>query len=609
MQHHDSRSSAAPSSNALAVPELLLIISSFLRERDLCQCLFVNRLFYSICLPQVWSSIELQVGLSAPSLEDLVKNASFVQRLEITGESQVDLIAQSGILFPALFTLKVNLQVDDDTTMSKESLLLLIQRHQPTIRSLWLNVVTSEEILDAIRDCSVLDQLEIMVLMLTTPERLLERYFASLWSRLCVLKLGRVWFSDSKNVDDNRLRKETATPLLKATVGTTDNRIQVLNMQSYESNQQLLRVQQRLILDSPNLKKLRWIYGQNRLQQSPMNWLAERFQHVATTSTTRVTSPTTITTTTTTESARFCSQLESLALPFNHFSNQDLAVVLRSITTTNSVGLTSLDLSMTNFALESWRILKRDFPETMRTLTSLNVYHCLDVSGAMVHDILCSIVCLEELKCNYIKIADLDEFGSTSEQLAPIRPWACKDTLKRLKMSVVMDKNGLQAGSILARLGALTRLQTLDLEMYRWPGGPMGSQWRDMRRDGDPSLPLQLLLTGVGREGGEHLASEDSTTSGDGGGLKYLRHLRQLNCFHGSSSHSISPAWGAAEARWVLQHWVNLECISSVTMNMEAMGLFSPRKDCVISSADSYMMTDTRRDPKKDTRKALMLDS
>ncbi|KAG0051457.1 hypothetical protein BGZ83_003742 [Gryganskiella cystojenkinii] len=530
----------------MAIPEILLQIADRLSDGSITVCLRVCRLWHQSFLPRLWNSIKIEPGCGpagkGPDPEVLAKHASLVHKIRIETEEKARSIARSGVILPNLWTMCLH-QDDNDPQMS-ENVVELVRRHQSSLKSLTIGCEAGEETLDAVTACPLLEELTIYNLQSSSPEAWMRRY-RTLWSRLRVLFLGGDWFLTESGSDSSSLYS-TSTGSLPPTslspsslpitldtttaVGFTTN-IQELEFETTVYEETVIQTILLLLLNSPELTRLTWSdldeddeldYEYNyekatadlRTHVMPLARLASLIR-----------------------SGQFRAQLESIELPLHRFSNRDLRVILQSMTR-----LTSINLTFTSFDLGSWTILKQEFPRYLSTVTTLKLRGSRDVTGSMVHDILCCMTALEVFSADYVKAANL---------LQDKRPWVCT-RMRDLFLPLVMSNeqtNGEagsgSSGTMLSRLSNLTRLEILGF------GEVIFSASRDMEEDvwlqGNPKLVAPMTLNE---------------------GLDQLRSLRRLRIFQGSEI-----IWKAEEARWALKNWVSLRKVRWMTMDVEAWSI------------------------------------
>lgn len=134
-----------------------------------------------------------------------------------------------------------------------------------------------------------------------------------------------------------------------------------------------------LIRKSPKLQRLTWEIDPSFRKVLPMDILAISVY------------PT----------GRLNNTLWSLALPDSYFVDSDFKIVVE-----NLCALTRLELNGTGFGDASVKILKA-IPRYLTTLEVLNVIDCRRLSSAGVHNIMCSISGLKDLRANFITDTDI----------------------------------------------------------------------------------------------------------------------------------------------------------------------------------------------------------
>ncbi|KAG0051455.1 hypothetical protein BGZ83_003740 [Gryganskiella cystojenkinii] len=155
------------------------------------------------------------------------------------------------------------------------------------------------------------------------------------------------------------------------------------------------------------------------------------------------------------EGLQLKQRLRSLALPFADFSD----AVFKSLIQTLQA-IEELDFTGTSFNSRSWDSLK-EIPRYRIGLKSLRIKNCNQVTGAMIHDILCTVSSLEEFEAGEVRASELDEKD---------RSWVCIG-MKHLLLVLVLDANqqgdedvrDVEMAWWARRLGSLTTLLSWDL--------------------------------------------------------------------------------------------------------------------------------------------------
>jgi hypothetical protein len=203
--------------------------------------------------------------------------------------------------------------------------------------------------------------------------------------------------------------------------------------------------------------------------------------------------------------------------------------------------LQELDLSQTRFCYSSWKLIKNDNPDCLNRFTVLNIQHCKEVEGSVAHTILCTMPNLKELYADYVDSSYLVE--------PQAQEWTCQG-LKCLSLAFVMTEHELHQPLILTRLAQLTRLEVLNLSMFSLRNHP----WKGILVEHCQASCLRLNL---------------------GLGLDCLKSLRRLRSIEGPKS--LDAPWNEAEARWVQDHWKNLERLAGFDVHKSVTKILGPR--------------------------------
>ncbi|KAG0049212.1 hypothetical protein BGZ83_005939, partial [Gryganskiella cystojenkinii] len=146
----------------------------------------------------------------------------------------------------------------------------LIQRHQQTLVSLCVaQPFVTQELIDAMAGCPHLQTLEMRYLRLLKSRTWLELY-EKVWSPVRILNLEGIWFDaynhDSGEVHDADLQdlfyrgpsQETLNQVV-ARVGPSN--IQELSIECEEPDDSILQAQYWVILQTPDLRQLKWCFS------------------------------------------------------------------------------------------------------------------------------------------------------------------------------------------------------------------------------------------------------------------------------------------------------------------------------------------------------------
>lgn len=553
-----------------AVPELISHIGCFLDFRSLECCLLVCRAWYHALLPLRWHSISLRyttdwgygvrndVNIFGPDLQSLYIHAHFILSLKITandfqdltillhrirpvatgnpddkdppncgrqrpGQSQEDhTLKIFELTYPNLSVLDLDQEDDDGAFVNNPSLVPFLWRHQSTVKSLTISCFTDGQnnklgVLESLEKFPRLERLKLGHWPMGSLQGWIDQY-ESLWSRLQILIVHELW-TNLPYGPFPRSQEEAALTWLRDCA--TQSNLHTLEMCTPGAGDSLrTQLQLLLILKSPQLTRLVW-ENCRALDpvERPMALLAAAIR-----------------------SGQFSKgqqeQLVSLSLGASDFQLLDFECLLTSLSR-----LKELDLHKSSFDRLSWRAMWDQGPLFRRTLTVLNLGKCLQMDGALVHEILCEMPSLEMFEAGHVMEANLRQDP---------RPWACEG-LRDLSVAMVDTKsrNGIekedQSGAhsrLVSQLLKLNRLEVLDLRNRRL--------YQDVE-----IIPIQLTLE-------------------EGGYLDQLKSLRWMKCLR-APMLVLDPRqirWKAREARWAMQHWIRLEQLMFVALDDdEAMAI------------------------------------
>ncbi|KAG0046878.1 hypothetical protein BGZ83_007971 [Gryganskiella cystojenkinii] len=515
-----NNSTLASPSDLLAIPEILILIGQWLDKRSLVPCIQVCKEWRQVFLGLLWKFIDI-AWKTGPDSSTLSTHSSLVHTLILTTD---DFSCYSTIHLPSLTILEIDQQWDEDE-ISDQALLRFLNRHSATIKELTTSCMTGDIMYTVAEFGPQLEKLRIGALFMDNADHWMTAY-DTLWSRLRVLSFGEHWeYDPSKEV-----AVDDVTNVLANMLQAKPTRIQALDFDTPACEWAYVQIQLLLVTKCLELRRLSWVTSELlEPNQAPMALVTQMIQD-----------------------GRFSRQLEALGLAANDFNNLDLAFLLQYMT-----DLKELDLHLTNFNQESWRILKEDVPRYLFTLTVLNLSLCLQVEGSIVQDILCSISSLEQFSADYIQDRDLDRDP---------RPWLCH-RLRVLNLTFVRTAEDREMRSLsqplfLDRVAQLTRLEVLNVDMPVMGGsgvilrGVYENEQNEMMDLEKCYLchPLQLTLDqGLDRLGG-------------------LRELRRLQVPDFDCSQ-----WNVEEARWALKHWVNLRELSGMSIDEKTRSLLQTR--------------------------------
>lgn len=443
----------------------------------------------------------------------------------------------------------VKLELDQDSSTDGDhdqddfsrGLVPLLWRHRRTVKDLSLSYFTTHDpayrddaIFDILKEYRQLERLKLGHWPVGSVKSWADRY-DTLWSRLTILEIGLITYHDpNQTPQEDMILEEAEATLTWFTTCENQSRLQVLELRTPSPYQCKTRTRLQLlwILKSPDLIRLIWQTCRGMdITQKPMAILSKAIRSGDWTRPQQ-------------------QQLQSLGLGESDYRLEDFQYLLKALT-----GLKELDLHKTDFDAMSWTMMKEQVPQLLTNLTVLDLGKCLRMDGASVHDILCSMPCLQVFEAGHVTEMNLQQDP---------RSWVC-DGLRELSVAMVRtcSSNGNYSGAeeaavetpskLLIQLSKLTRLELLDLRNRR------------LYRD-EGLLPIELTLS-KGRKVGD----------GVGRGLDLLRSLRRLRILTAPSVEVSDPrriTWTELEARWCLTHWPHLETLSFIDLEgEESLGL------------------------------------
>ncbi|KAF9087955.1 hypothetical protein BGX27_002832 [Mortierella sp. AM989] len=501
-------------SHPLATPEIILLIVTFLDKRSFVKCLRLNRQWYLILLPELWSTIFLHLEnlYSFPEDDHIKKHLPLVRELRVfkyvvPGSYPWFPEYLSKWTCPNLSKLVVNLSWLEGPFPNPSYLTELVRRHQSSLKKLSISHATSIELLAVMAGCTLLEELTIGELVVIGPELNWVGLWKVLFCRMKTLKLSGRWFSSLNDGDGPSMNLDELD-------SAPESKIQDLHMQSSHGGWSITLAQLILVLKSPNLVRLNWI-------SPPLNRSMDQMPPVAVLN----------------KAMSKGQQYKSLAIlniPCSLFKGAELRDLVYGLP-----ALTEIDLSRTNFDEECWRILKEEAPQSLRILKRLELISCAELPTRIIHDILCSIPSLEVFKGDYVREQDL---------LEDPRPWVCLE-MKTLSLSMIRRENET-VEAILSQLSQLVLLQSLRVWSY-----------------------LMVIKEYPQLANNEAMVLRQSLKLNQGQDLERLKTLRSLKQF----SASPFTQWTEAEAQWVLKHWVHLETLSGVSLDSKAKDLLRSR--------------------------------
>ncbi|GJJ76099.1 hypothetical protein EMPS_08458 [Entomortierella parvispora] len=558
-------SGTSPFSSALSpfvVPELLQTIGYFLDSRSLQRCLLVCRSWHQVLLPIRWHSISLQysgwgcggrddVKFSGPDLIFLRAHAHLIKKLKISADSFQDFTAsfrrikhaatnnphhahhygcgsqhqsqsqveqRPGIFeltCPNLSVLNLDQENDDEAFADGPSLVPMLWRHRFTVKDVTISCYSDGQnnkqgIFEALEVFSRLERLKLGHWPMG-PLRNWVDHYESLWSRLQILVVHELWMNlvyEPFPLDE----EEKALAWLRDCA--TQSNLHALEICNPGAGDSLrTKLQLLLILKSPHLTRLVWENCRTLdPEERPMALLASAIR-----------------------AGRFSrgqqERLVSLSLGASDFRLLDFECLLRSLT-----GLKELDLHKSSFDRSSWKAMWERGPQFRRMLTVLNLGKCLQMDGALVHEILCEMPSLEIFEAGHVMEDNL---------LQDPRYWACEG-LRELSVAMVDSRR---------RIG-------IDNEEQRWPKSRLVHQLSKLNR-------LRVLDLRNRRLFQDRELLPIKLTIEKAGCLDQLRSLHRIRCLR-VPSLVLDPRqikWKVDEAQWVLRHWVRLEELMFVALD------------------------------------------
>ncbi|KAG0047019.1 hypothetical protein BGZ83_007851 [Gryganskiella cystojenkinii] len=556
-----------------AIPEILICVGQFLDRRSLVNCLQVCEEWYRLLLPLNWATVGVfsayQDGIHpCPSYHQLYKHMTMIRQLDVYFSDDVRLVFdRSGaeiedsptdaehahlpsstslspspslssqlLLCPNLTSLTVCFY-DPPTGKAEQSLLAMVQRHGSSLRSVsYKGSSVTKSFLEVLNNsCNILRSLTLHEMDNLKAGPWMDLY--GLWSRLKVLSLG-TW-CDYGSLGSGP-SNTTILSWLKYAHKTT---IQDLELSTKRVEKDavvmamVLRMQQLLILKSPSLVRLAWRVVNDPDILSPFELLVENIvDH---------------------QGGQGFQQLESLEVPCSkNIENVQFKLLLGAMPV-----LKELHLGRSGFNLGSWKVLRDDYPRLLTRLTRLNLEHCVQIRGAVVQEMLCSMSGLQEFRALLVRDVDIENDD---------RPWVClgirvltlyfaltegqhnQEQEQQQQQQQIQGREqelAQRQQAILDRLSTLIQLEELDLG----PLSSMGSMEMSLQQSEDPLSCLRLTL-------------EE--------GLTKLSSLDQLRLLKGPSRYGWR--WGRAEAEWVLTHWRVLEQLNGIEGDGEAHKLLDP---------------------------------
>ncbi|KAG0042668.1 hypothetical protein BGZ83_000197 [Gryganskiella cystojenkinii] len=508
----------------LVVTEVLQRIGDFLDIGTIVLALRVNQEWYETFLPRIWSKIDLRVSMPfhGPSFVNFEKHAALVQSLAIWSAHNFDFPESNDLLVrcPHLFALKIYDVSRHLLFKDESSLLSLIERHQPTVKTIHIVSFFSMALLETIVGCAQLERLELDGTMAIAPDQW-EPLHDSIWSRLLAFEWKGSFLSSTAVSEDPAEFKDRLSR-------TKDTTLRDLSFMSEKYSPSLGQAQLSLILKCPDLVRLKWIFYDGVRRQDDetiavpppgtVNAIVKALNENS--------------------DLRFGERLEYLALPWTNLQDKPFGDLLQRFPS-----LTQLVLRGTDFNRAAWRVLQEETPQLIATLTTLSLRCCPQVTGDLIHEILCSMSSLKLFEADCILHSDF------ADQI----PWVCRG-LTHLYLTFVIqpsDQSSSSQSMILSRLSELKELVALDLDMTNIKYHP---EQITIPRDEWSKYCLHLSLER---------------------GLDALKSLRQLERFRGPCSGATS--WTEAEARWMLEHWPRLREMDSIELEEETKLLLRPR--------------------------------
>ncbi|GJJ74748.1 hypothetical protein EMPS_07106 [Entomortierella parvispora] len=443
---HDSQDqpnhlNAKATQSALAIPEIILLISRYLDQQALAVCLRVCRQWQNVLHYQLWEVVEKRTGKwhwsgSAPwgpTLPLSCGNARYLRKLVLNIDGNTySSIGLNSMHYPNLSELTVTTTrvytIDNFHQFIDECLSPFIEQHQAGLKKLVLRVDEIKSLSDAMTSCSHLESLTARhsYFEYQEPDNWMD-WYAAQGCRLKSLAIAGMRFVSPPF---SFVMTETMTALLAK---ASDSTLQNLDLATGYPNDKALF----LVMKSPDLRRLCWP-GSGTIAR-----LAKALED--------------------NPSRSFCQKLESLSIPGQEdMDPADFQRVMKSLP------------SLTELNLEGGSGPITPSLMTLR-LRKLRIDAFKEDPSTMIQDILCSVPTLEVLTV---------ECMSESTILEDPRPWICTG-LRELTTGIIVYSGIEGHGLIMDRLATLEKLERLTVlpapYIFKKPSSINGAQARNMQ--------------------------------------------------------------------------------------------------------------------------------
>ncbi|GJJ78420.1 hypothetical protein EMPS_10779 [Entomortierella parvispora] len=406
--------------NPIDIPELLQLIASYMRKRDIVSCLCVSRLWYRAFLPDQWAELEIILSRDkcvGPPLSEREKYWPLVRKIAIDFEGNFKMPC-SAIKCRNLTHLVVrdvrhqynNLQ--RAPIRNGRSIVALIKRHQSSLKDFSSISDTKEPVLEALSGCPKLEKLRLRYRKYVF-EKDWMKWYGRLWSRL----ESFYWEEYEPAIENENVVTEVMTEF--SHVGPTT--IKDLRLGDGHRLRTVKWTHVLLVMKSLELTRLQW-----DVHRDIITILAKIAQVTP-----------------------FGQHLQHLVLWFANLKNKDLQML-----STKLSKLERFEVSYGFLDMETFRTLGIETPQFLKTLKVLKLGKSSEHTGELSHAIMTSIHGLEEFTTGYITDIDIKKGGDR---------WICTG-LKKLSMSIILLEEGTQ-DMVLDLLASLENLLTLDLTM------------------------------------------------------------------------------------------------------------------------------------------------
>ncbi|GJJ72827.1 hypothetical protein EMPS_05185 [Entomortierella parvispora] len=489
----------------LAIPEILCLLAEFLDQQTTLDAMKVSRAWRTAFTPYLWKDAQMNMSMPErePPYNTVLMNAHFVHTLRLRCKHTVALkhpiLPFSLSNFPTCRNLsKLTIEIMD--TNNNGTLFSLILQHSMFLTSVSLTAAVGplenpSDLWNALVKCIHLRQLEYAGMRLTDPSEHMELYLM-LWSRLDVLKLSGDWCAPGTLDNPVFIIPKGLDDPISEIPGS--GRLRDLTIEGTHMHRDKMKAQAWMIKQcSATLTRLYWkpkSWLRAVEKASPMNYV---FSLIA---------------------MGQCPNLETLLMPGLDYSLDIFTELVKKMRR-----LTEIDLAATNFGFWEWTTLQT-LPWHMSAIRVLHLEGCLNMTGVIIQDMLCSLPSLESFKAG--NLWDIDIIDDP-------RPWICKD-LKELVLTIVFRTSPHPHRMIQSRLSSLLRLEICELN-----------------RPHDECFRMTLQS-----------------------GLDRLGSLRRMRRFHVQAGKDAPWAmWKEEEVEWALKHWPFLEELSGVALTARAQQL------------------------------------